>query len=374
MGRVRVERANVSERGVFGGDVFGQKMADAMQVAAVLTVRNEGAFLIEWLAHHRAVGITDFLVFSNDCADGTDQMLDRLQDMGWLTHVRNPGPHPEGPQWAALKRADKHPLVKAADWLLPLDIDEFVNIHIGDRTVPALLAALPDATAITLTWRLFGNSGQIEFVDRPVTELFLRAAPRVLHWPWRAALFKTLVRNDGGYGKLGVHRPRSPVLDRMADQRWYDGSGRALPKTFHTKRIFSDVGQDNHALAQINHYPLGSIEGFLLKCDRGRAVHADGALGVGYWVERNFTNEEDRSILDLDSRALREILHADTVLGPLHQRAVDWRHARFDALMAEDPWRTLFGQLQMTGPSRVLSKAEAEAIWKPYLSAKISKG
>ncbi|MDZ4067115.1 MAG: glycosyltransferase family 2 protein, partial [Tabrizicola sp.] len=130
-----------------------------MRVTAVLTVRNEASFLLEWLAHHRACGFTDFLVFSNDCTDGTDAMLDRLEAMGWLTHVRNDGPHKEGPQWAALKLADRHPLVRGADWVLYFDIDEFVNIHVGGRTVGDLLAALPDATAITLTWRFFGNAG-----------------------------------------------------------------------------------------------------------------------------------------------------------------------------------------------------------------------
>ncbi|MDH5530269.1 MAG: glycosyltransferase family 2 protein, partial [Paracoccaceae bacterium] len=70
---------------------------------AILTVRNEGAFLIDWLAHHRASGFTDFLVFSNDCQDGTDLMLDRLSAMGWLTHVRNDSGHKRGPQWSALK-------------------------------------------------------------------------------------------------------------------------------------------------------------------------------------------------------------------------------------------------------------------------------
>ena len=88
-------------------------------------------------------------------------MLDRLQAMGWLTHVRNDGPHEEGPQWAALKAADRHPLVRLADWVLFADVDEFVNIHAGDRTVAALLAALPRATAIPLTWRLFGNAGVV---------------------------------------------------------------------------------------------------------------------------------------------------------------------------------------------------------------------
>ncbi|MES2916066.1 MAG: glycosyltransferase family 2 protein [Pseudomonadota bacterium] len=338
-----------------------------MRLTVVLCVRNEGAFLLEWLAHHRAVGVTDFLVFSNDCDDGTEAMLDRLESLGWLTHVRNPGPHPEGPQWSALKQADRHPLVTGADWVLTLDIDEFVNVHVGDRTIPALLAALPHATAVTLTWRVFGNAGVVEFADAQVTETFVRAAPSVLYWPWRALLFKTLVRNDGSYGKLGVHRPRSPVAGRMAGQHWQDGSGRVLPAAFHAKRIFSDVGRDPHVLVQLNHYPLGAVQSFVLKRDRGRAVHANGGLDAGYWVERNFNAVEDRSILALDSRDARAALMADPVLGPLHLAAVAWRHERFRQLMRDDAWRSLYGQLLMAGPTRVLTKPEAESIWKPHI-------
>jgi hypothetical protein len=342
-------------------------MGAGVRITAVLCVKNEGAFLLEWLAHHRACGITDVLVFSNDCSDGTDAMLDRLQELGWLTHLRNPGPHPEGPQWAALKLADKHPLVKDADWLLPLDIDEFVNVRVGDRTLPALLAAVPEATAITLTWRVFGNAGVVAYQDAPVTETFLRAAPAVLHWPWRALLFKTLVRNDGSYGKLGVHRPRAPKDERMAGQNWVDGSGRRLHPSFHRGRIFSEVGRDPYGLVQLNHYPLGAVESFVLKRDRGRGVHADGGLDLGYWVERNFDAVEERSILGLDSRGLRDGLQADAVLGPLHAAAVVWRQERFRLLMQEDAWRSFYGQLLMAGPARVLDKTEAESIWKPYL-------
>ena len=92
-----------------------------MRAVAILGVKNEAAFLIEWLAHHRAVGFTDVLVYSNDCSDGTDLMLDRLQDMGFLTHMRNPGPHESGPQWAMLKAAENHTATRGADWVLVLD-------------------------------------------------------------------------------------------------------------------------------------------------------------------------------------------------------------------------------------------------------------
>lgn len=330
------------------------------KILAILTVKNEGAFLIDWLAHHRACGFTDFLVLSNDCNDGTDAMLDRLQAMGWLTHVRNDGPHPKGPQWEALKRADRHPLTAASDWILVLDIDEFVNVHTGDRSVGALLDALPEATAIPLTWRLFGNCGQRGYEDRPPPEIFTRAAPAVMGWPWRAALFKTLFRNDGSYGKLGVHRPRQPDRARMADQRWFDGSGRALPSSFHTGRVFSNYGQDNYRLAQINHYALGAMESYLVKCDRGRANRDASAFDLSYWVERNFCAEEDRTILALGAKSapLRDGLRADPVLGPLHEAAVAWRRARFATLMREEAWRGLFGRLMMAPPSRVLSREE----------------
>ena len=71
---------------------------------------------------------------------------------------------------SALKHAARMERTRRADWILPLDIDEFVNIHTGDGTLADLHAALPEATAITLTWRLFGNNDQVRFIDAPVTE------------------------------------------------------------------------------------------------------------------------------------------------------------------------------------------------------------
>jgi hypothetical protein len=153
----------------------------------------------------------------------------------------------------------------------------------------------------------------------------------------------------------------------MAGQRWVDGSGRALPIAFRTGRIFSDVGRECGALVQLNHYPLGAVESFVLKRDRGRGVHADTGLDVGYWVERNFDAVEERSILALDSRSSRDGLHADPVLGPLHRAAVTWRQDRFRVLMQEDAWRSLYGQLLMAGPTRVLERDAAESIWKPHI-------
>lgn len=336
-----------------------------MQITAVLCVRNEGAFLLDWLAHHMACGITHVVALSNDCDDGTDAMLDRLASLGHVTHIRNDGPYGTGGiQFTGLKLADEAEAVRAADWLLPIDIDEFVNVHVGDRTLPALIAALPQADAITLTWRLFGNAGVLRHEDRPIPELFTRAAPRAMGWPWRAAMFKTLYRNTGAYGKLGVHRPRAPEPARADAARWFDGEGRELPPRYRRKGIFSHYGHSNHGLVQLNHYPLGSMENYVLKSARGRAVHSGDRLGLDYWVERNLNQEEDPSILGLSPavRPLRAAFGRDEALARLHAGAVRWRQERFAQLMLDEQSRSLMGRLMMTPPSRPLSPEAAAAL------------
>ncbi len=329
-------------------------MVVALRHLAILCVRNEAAFLLEWLAHHLACGFNDFLVFSNDCDDGTDKMLDRLAEMGLLVHLRNDGPYDRGGiQFTALKQAAGLPQLAEADWILPIDIDEFVNIHAGDHTLAALHAAIPDATAITLTWRLFGAGGQIRYSDAPVTDTFTKCAPKIMHWPWRAAMFKTLYRSDGTYAKPGVHRPRSPDTSRLDTAKWYDGNGDPLPDLFKTKRLFSNFGRDNYGLVQLNHYPLGALESYVLKADRGRAVHSDHLLGMDYWVERNFNTDTDISIrtLKADRDAQLAALMSDPTLAELHQQSVTWRKARFNALMQLEPFRALFGRLLMSPTS-----------------------
>ena len=56
----------------------------------ISTMKDEGPYILEWLAYHRAIGFTDFLIYTNDCSDGTDDMFDLLQAKGVLQHRQNP--------------------------------------------------------------------------------------------------------------------------------------------------------------------------------------------------------------------------------------------------------------------------------------------
>ncbi|MEM7670302.1 MAG: glycosyltransferase family 2 protein [Pseudomonadota bacterium] len=143
----------------------------------VTKMKNEGPFILEWLAHHMAIGVTDFLVYTNDCSDGTDGMLDVLQKRGLVQHRENPFRKVKKSIHHAVYSASlKEQAYKRADWIVTMDVDEFINIHVGDGTLTDLFAAVPNANLISITWRVFGNNFVHEFRDEPVTEQFTRCS------------------------------------------------------------------------------------------------------------------------------------------------------------------------------------------------------
>jgi hypothetical protein len=107
------------------------------------------------------------------------------------------------------------------------------------------------------------------------------------------------------------------------------------------------------------------MESYIVKRDRGRAVHADQALGLDYWTERNWCQVEDTTIQASAAHAAphRARLTADPVLAQLHRQAVDWRRDRFATLMAREENRALFGRLLLAPPARVVAAVDARRLF-----------
>ena len=55
-------------------------------VALVSCMRNEGIHILEWLAYHKVIGFGPMVICTNDCADGSDTLLDLL-----ASHELQPG-------------------------------------------------------------------------------------------------------------------------------------------------------------------------------------------------------------------------------------------------------------------------------------------
>ncbi|SFU41828.1 Glycosyl transferase family 2 [Aliiroseovarius crassostreae] len=132
-----------------------------MPITAVACVKSEDPFLIEWIAFNSVLGVTDFLFYSNDCTDATNRLLDALAARGIVTHLPNPA---EGRnyQMEALKAAKSHDLVLSSDWIWIADVDEFLNIHVGQGTIPELIDACDNPHAISVTLQFFANCERAE--------------------------------------------------------------------------------------------------------------------------------------------------------------------------------------------------------------------
>ncbi|RMH46820.1 MAG: glycosyltransferase family 2 protein, partial [Alphaproteobacteria bacterium] len=272
--------------------------AAAGRTCIVTTMKNEGPFILEWVAYHRAIGVDDFLVYTNDCTDGTNELLDVLQARGLVQRRDNPfrGTGLK-PQHAALQAAEDEEVVRNAGWAICMDVDEFINVHVGQGRLADLYEAVGDANLISLTWRLFGNADIARFEDRFVIEQFTRCAPEFVRKPHQAWGFKTLFRNLEIYKKMGVHRPKGLKPDLWDQIRWVNGSGRPMPRTMLRNGWRSTPETYGYDLVTLNHYAVRSAESFLVKRDRGRVNHVERDQGLAYWFRMNMNAEEDRSIL-----------------------------------------------------------------------------
>lgn len=308
------------------------------RTAIVTTMKNEGPFILEWLAYHRAIGVRDFLVYTNDCTDGTDAFFDLLQEKGIVRHRDNPFREMGlKPQHAALQAAENEEVIRAADWIICMDVDEYINIKAGAGRLENLYAAVGDANMISCTWRLFGNADIDEFREDFTIAQFDRCAPEFAPKPHQAWGFKTLFRNIGIFKKLGVHRPKGlqPQLwDRI---RWVNGSGRPMPQHEYRNAWRSTTQTWGYDLVALNHYAVRNAESFLVKRDRGRVNHVDRDQGLAYWFRMNNNAERDTSIQRMIPAMKAEFdrLMADSDIAAQHRACIAAHRARIAQLKAD---------------------------------------
>ncbi|HBQ36585.1 MAG TPA: glycosyltransferase family 2 protein [Rhodobacteraceae bacterium] len=315
-------------------------------------MRNEGPHCLEWIAHHLAAGVGHFLVYTNDCDDGTDRIMDVLQQTGIVTHFRTKQKGKSPIQWQSLKHAWELPRLKNADWVLISDCDEFINLRAPLNSLADLVEALPDDTdAVAMSWRLFGNSGQIEMRDMLTTDRFSMAAPENISLPL-AHFFKSLFR-PRAFRQPGVHRPK-----RRKDTVpvWVDGSGNRLPDGFAKQdgRINLFGLPHGSDLVQLNHYSLRSAESFLIKRSRGLPNHTEREIGLGYWAERNFNTQKDTSIERMSVETQRKLdeLRLIPELDALHKAAFAAHQEKFNKMMENRDNIQLFWHLALCANSQ----------------------
>lgn len=246
------------------------------QTVLISSFRNEAPFVLEFVAHHKVLGFDHIAIASNDCTDGTAEILDALDAMGVITHVPcAPPPNitPLNFAWAEIRR--KVPLDRA-EWLMIMDADELLNIHVGSgRISDLILVQEPGTDLVLVNWACFGTSGHQRWVDEPSSLRFTHRMRTLIG----AGLVKSLIRHPKMWKTLSSHHPfgfkgPGPVRIGFAGGvRVEDVAADAL--AFGTYRnVKPQVG--SFRIAQINHYATRTEDSFDLRRARGAGAQLLG--------------------------------------------------------------------------------------------------
>jgi len=329
-------------------------------------MRNEGPFIVEWVAWYRRLGFTDVVVVTNNCTDHSPDLLDALQAAGWVHHIRHDVAPGQPVTAAKLAAARRHEAVRRASWVMVCDVDEFLVIHRGRGLVADLLAPHlnPDGTpqflGMSINWRVFGTDGQARFADVPVHRQFVWACSA--ERPISRAV-KSIHRAPKWFRSLGEHGPRGLSLARARrswgepGMVWITSDGTVLPEWQPGGgylRVVDPV-RVSHAVAQINHYMLRSAETYSLKQGSLSPAALKNRYVPKYFAEASQADE-------MDDSALRHAADFDAV----HQAAMALPGvARLHHLCCADHLRLIAekaGRRAEDDPRLVDHLAQAEAL------------
>lgn len=310
------------------------------RIALVSCMRNEGLFVLEWLAYHQCLGFDHVVVVSNDCTDGSDTLLDTLAAAGHLTHIRQNVPDGTAPQDSGMALALDWARARNVTWLLHIDSDEFLNITAGNGHLPDLMPNASEADVVAIPWQLFGDAGLAEWTPgMAVLPSFTRAEPAPEP---RVAKSKCLFR-VASFAAATDHNPRDPLVDSPVV---VNPDGVALKSASLYQERSSrfrphDLAATN-ATARINHYAVKSRDLFMMKNDRGDGQGKTGEtkyhLGSNWHRSANKNDVEDRTILRHwpDTQARLAVMRADPAISAAENACFDWFTSRKSAILTPE--------------------------------------
>jgi hypothetical protein len=282
---------------------LARKTVSARRMAALLvTVKNEGPYLLDWISYHRAIGFEHIFIYANDNSDGSDELLHLLAQAGVITWIRNEVAAGQSPQLKAYAHAFRLlPDLLDYRWTMILDADEYfgLNADMFD-TVHDYIAWHEHlrVDAVALRWVTFaGRPGDV-WNTASSTRRFVWRAPQV------GPLFKSMCRTNMFAG-AHAHFPY-PVADAPFIYRWEDGT-----MCYHMAQLEGKTIAEpppTARLAWVAHYVFRSANEALLKMLRGDAWHKPGDRAAEDRMERilgDFVSLATNPGLVRDDRILR---------------------------------------------------------------------
>ncbi len=242
-----------------------RRLADPTRRACVIaSARNEGLYILEWLAHHRAMGFDHIFIYSNDNDDCSDDLLRALATAGELTWIEST----IGAGCRAQAKAFGHALRVIPDtldfeWSLLIDLDEFFVPNPMFGCVGSFLDwhETQSVDAIGINWQFVGSNGQTHWRDEPLFKRFPMAIGGAN--PHIKSMFKT---------RKFLHSFAHDPADVRNEHVEFRNSSRAT-HLFDPARSRGIALNPDISMAAIVHFFYKSNEEYVWKSSRNRGYH-----------------------------------------------------------------------------------------------------
>ena len=224
------------------------KFPYTLSITAIM--KNEGAYLKEWLDFHILVGVEKFYLYDNGSTDNTMKILKPYIDQGIVDYTYWPGKAQQ--MIVYVDSINKHEL--ETKWMAIIDLDEFL-VAKDYFTIPEFLNTLPKNSAeLVIGWEQYGSSGHIHKPDGLVIENFKHHAAH--SWGVKSIVNPRLVCEIS-----------NPHVHKMAGYM-VDENGKKLGRILQTEKRNITTKK-----IRVNHYVTKSFDEYVARMNQGSATN-----------------------------------------------------------------------------------------------------
>ncbi|WP_169802079.1 glycosyltransferase family 2 protein [Neokomagataea thailandica] len=157
------------------------------ELALLGTARDEGLYILEWIAHHRCIGVEHIFLYSNNNTDGSDELLKALDTAGIITWFDN-SPALDAGKINLQDKAYGHalgimPEILDYKWTLVVDLDEYVlpsPLWNNDLRPILRMHEAQGADSISFPWQVFYTSQHLTWTDDLLGKRYTHSGPHPL--------------------------------------------------------------------------------------------------------------------------------------------------------------------------------------------------
>lgn len=232
-------------------------MAFKHEMAFVTIVKNEGAYIREWIEFHRLVGVTKFYIYDNESNDDTYKLLTPYMESGLVEYKLIAGKARQLDAYNNAVKAHKD----ECRWMAFLDLDEFLvpmepYKPIADVVSEIVYGAGKGAAGVSVNWALYGSSHLKEKPQGLVIDNFVN---RAMPTHWSCYMVKTVCNPRMIRDYISPHYP----LYKLGAYSVNESEGKRQYCWFCHVVAYKRL--------RVNHYMVKSLPEFMTKRNRGLA-------------------------------------------------------------------------------------------------------